>query len=173
MEGPTSRAAPIRIIPWLLLTMSVVVGSPAAAADVDGEAPDRRPELLTLMGTPDAFVMTVDEIEDELVRFESWMYYEAATQFDLVDGELLWAIDLDLMPDGSLYPLQYEPAMFEPLMSRADVKAALPDVQLMEVGIGDDAMENAGFLAGEQLLLGFVDDQLVYAESFALVPERS
>ena len=37
----------------------------------------------------------------------------------------------------------------------------------------DKAIPKGLFLAGDQLLLGFVDDKLIYAESFALVPEGS
>ena len=39
-------------------------------------------ELGALIGTPDAFVVTVDGIDGAIVRFESWMYHEAATQID-------------------------------------------------------------------------------------------
>jgi len=145
----------------------------AAEPTVEDASVDRRPEIRAYLGGPDAFVVSVDEVDGELVRYESWMYYETATQFDLADGELLWSIDLDVMPDGSLYPLQYDPAMFEMLASTAEIRALLSDVELIEVPLKDKAIPKGLFLAGEQLLLGFVDDKLIYAESFALTPEGS
>jgi hypothetical protein len=145
----------------------------AAETTLDEAAIDRRPEIRAHLGGPDAFVLTVDEVDGELVRFESWMYYETATQFDLAGGELLWSVDLDVLPDGSLYPLGYDPDMFEMLASTAEVRALLPDVELTEVPLKDKAIPGGLFLAGEQLLLAFVDDKLIYAESFALVPEGS
>jgi len=151
---------------------AVHVGA-AAEPTPEESTVDRRPEIRAQLGDPDAFVLTVDEVAGELVRFESWMYYETATQFDLAGGELLWSVDLDVLPDGSLYPLGYDPGMFEMLASTAEVRALLPDVELTEIALKDKAIPKGLFLAGEQLLLGFVDDKLIYAESFALVPEGS
>jgi len=121
------------------------------------------------MGSPDAFVITVDEVDGVLVRAESWLYYEVATQIDLLDGEILWTVELEPLASGALYPLWFEPAQFDLLASTEDVRSGLADVELEEIGIEDEAFESGLFLAGEQLLLGFVDDQLVYVETFPLV----
>ncbi len=162
---------------WALM-MLVPSASAVLAQDPDGaegSAPavsiDRRDQLLAHLGSPDSWVLTTDEIDGDLVRFESWSYHEAATQIDLVDGEILWSVHLDPLPDGALYPLAYEPGRFELLSSPGDIRRAFPDTQWTEVKVNDKRIPGATFLAGEQLLLGFVDDQLIYAEAFVLVPE--
>lgn len=164
------RLASLLAAATLLLGVAVTAGfdDPVQAQT----KPDRRVELRAQIGSPDAFIVTADEIDGELVRFESWIYYESETQFDFADGEVLWSVALDPLPDGSLLPLQYDPDMFELLASADDVRALLPDVELTEVGIKEKAIPKGIFLAGEQLLLGFVDDKLIYAESMALVPEE-
>ena len=113
------------------------------------------------------------QVDGQAVRFESWMYHEVATQIDFADGEILWSVDLDALPDGSIYPLDYEPGMFELLSSPAEVRDDLPDVRLERVRLNDEAIPGAFFLAGEQLLLGFVDRQLVYVETFVLEPDEA
>ena len=146
-------------------------GTEAVGAGIALE--DRRPDLLAELGGPDAFVVTADEIDGTVVRFESWMYYEAATQIDLVDGEILWSVEIGPLPDGTLYPLWYDPAEFELLTSMEEVRSGLGDVELVEVALDDEAVPSGMFLAGDQLLLGFVDDQLVYVETFPLSPDEA
>ena len=172
--GPLPTRRPLVALLGLLL---VLVASVSAWAQSNDPAPltedpvDRRAEVRAHLAGPDAFVVTADEVDGELIRYESRMYYEVATQIDFADDEILWTIDLDVLPDGTLYPLQYDPDMFELLASPADVRAALPDVDLIRVTLKDKAIPDGLFLVGEQLLLGFVDRQLVYVESFALAPE--
>lgn len=84
---------------------------------VDVESIDRRSALLAELGSPDAFVITVDDIDGVVSRFESWSYFDALTQIDLVDGELLWDIEIPGLPDGSLLPIGYSPMEFTMLSS--------------------------------------------------------
>ena len=147
------------------------VGVEGAGAGIVLE--DRRPDLLAELGGPDAFVVAADEVDGTLVRFESWMYYETATQIDLVDGEILWSVELEPLPDGTLYPLWYDPAEFVLLMSMEEVRSGLGGVELVEVLLDDEAVPSGVFLAGDQLLLGFVDDQLVYVETYPLSPGQA
>lgn len=143
---------------------------PAAEAGL-GPVLDRRPELLAELGGPDAFVVTVDEYEGTVVRHESWTYYSAGTQIDLVDGEIVWDVEIEPLPDGTFLPLLYDPYEFDMLSSTDEVLGRLHDVELERLPASDDLdIDGVDLYGGEQLLLGFVEDQLVYVETFPAVP---
>jgi hypothetical protein len=97
------------------------------------ESVDRRPAILSELGGPEAFVITVDEFDGTVSRFESWSYYSVGTQIDFVDGELLWDIEIAGLPGGSLLPLAYDPTEFTMLASVDATLAALGDVDLQPV----------------------------------------
>lgn len=138
---------------------------------VVAESVDRRPAFLSELGGPDAFVITVDEFDGTVSRFESWSYYSAGTQIDFVDGELLWDIEVGGLPDGTWLPLMYEPMEFTMLASVEATLAALGDVDLRPVdAVSAFEVDGAELWAGEQLALAFVDDALVYVETFPLAP---
>ncbi|MEA3503395.1 MAG: hypothetical protein U9R47_11505 [Actinomycetota bacterium] len=155
------------------LVAIVVMLAVSARGGSDVEGVDRRPGILAELGGPDAFVVTVDEVDDTVVRLESWRYYETATQIDFIDGEVLWSVAIDSLPDGTLYPLWYDPAEFTMLTSMEEVLSVLDDVALTEIDPGEEAMPDTVLLAGDQLLLAFTDDKLVYVETYPLSPEES
>jgi len=147
---------------------------PIGVEDVAGfESIDRRGELLAELGGPDAFVITVDEIGGEVVRFESWSYYEANSQIDLVDGEILWDVEIDDVPDGMLLPLAFSPMEFTMLSSVDEVLGVLEGVELESLGAAaaEFEIEGAELWVGEQLVLAFVDDALIYVETYALAAD--
>ncbi len=154
------------------LVAIVVMLAASACGGSDVEGADRRPDILAELGGPDAFVVTVDEVDDTVVRLESWRYYETATQIDFIDGEVLWSVAIDSLPDGTLYPLWYDPAEFTMLTSMEEVLSVLDDIALTEIDPGEEAMPDTVLLAGDQLLLAFTDDKLVYVETFPLSPEE-
>ena len=51
------------------------------------------------------------------------------------------------------------------------MKALLPDQQFMEVDAADVGVPGGSVMAGERILLGFDQGQLVYVETFALSPQ--
>jgi hypothetical protein len=132
---------------------------------------DSRPTLLEEMGPPDAFSITFDELEGQVVRWESWSYFDFNTQFDFIDGELLWSVELEAVPDGSIYAHWYDPLEFQAGMSAAEVKQLLVGQELLEVNLDALDLEGGLALAGDQILLGFQDDQLVYVETLILSPD--
>ncbi|MEO1058433.1 MAG: hypothetical protein AAFY28_16115, partial [Actinomycetota bacterium] len=73
---------------------------------------DQRPALMSELGTPDAFRISFDEVDGRASRYETWIYHEAASQVELIDGEVLWTVSLDELPDGTIYPLAYNPNEF-------------------------------------------------------------
>lgn len=148
-----------------------------SAADIElsasVDAVDRRPDLLAELGPPESFVLTADEIGGRVSRFESWQYWSSGTQIDLVDGEIAWNLTVDPLPDGSFLPLFYSPDEFVLLSSFGEVSARLGDVEFTPVdgAAADLGVDGAELWAGEQILLGFVDDQLVHVQTYPLAPE--
>lgn len=138
-----------------------------------GPVVDRRADVLAELGSPDSFVISVQEADGQAARFESWTYAAAATQIDFLDGEVLWDIEIPPTDDGTLLPQMYSPEEFELLASRDEIVEALGRPALTEVDATDVGVDGAEVWAGEQLLLAFVDDQLVYVETYPLVPAES
>ena len=131
---------------------------------------DSRPTVIEEMGPPDAFSITFSELEGETVRWESWSYFDLTSQFDFIDGELIWAIDLEPVVDGSFYAHWYNPLDFRAGMSVTEVTALFPDIKFGEIDTTALDVEGSLALAGEQILLGFDNDKLVYVETFILSP---
>lgn len=132
---------------------------------------DSRPTVLEEMGPPDAFTIQFKELEGQIVRWESWSYFDFTTQFDFIDGELIWTIDLEPVPDGSIYAHWFDPLEFQAGMSQAEVEALFPDQDFLEIPLDAIDLEGGIALAGGQILLGFDLDQLVYVETVILSPD--
>ncbi len=135
------------------------------------EPEDARPTVLEEMGPPDAFSITFDELEGQIVRWESWSYFDFDTQFDFIDGELLWRVELEPVEDGSIYAHWYDPLDFQAGMSRSQVESLLSDQELLEVNLDALDLEGGLILAGDQIMLGFQEDQLFYVETMILSPD--
>ena len=129
---------------------------------------DGRPTVLDKLGPPDAFSLRFDELEGQSVRWETWSYFDFGTRFDFVDGELLWTVALEPVPDGAIYAHFYVPDDFRSGMTIAQVKALLDDQILDEIDLSDVDLEGGVALAGDQILLGFQDDRLVFVETVIL-----
>lgn len=132
---------------------------------------DSRPTVLEEMGPPDAFTVKFQELEGQTVRWETWSYFDFVTLFEFIDGELLWTIELEQVPDGSLYAHFYDPADFQAGLSPGEVKNLLSDQELLEIDLDALDLEDGLALAGDQILFGFDDNQLVYVETFILSPD--
>ena len=132
---------------------------------------DSRPTMIEEMGPPDAFTLTFQELEGQIVRWESWSYFDLTAQFDFIDGELLWSVELEPVEDGSFYAHWYDPLEFQAGMSLAEVTALFPEQEFQEIDLSALDVDSSLALAGEQILLGFTDDQLVYVETVILSPD--
>lgn len=135
------------------------------------EALDSRPTVLEEMGPPDAFKITFSKIDGEFVRWESWSYFDLTSQLDFIDGELLWAVDLEPIVNGSFFAHWYDPLDFQAGMSPAEATALFPEIEFGEIDTSALEVDGTLALAGEQILLGFDQDQLVYVETFILSPD--
>lgn len=133
---------------------------------------DSRPTVLEEMGPPDAFLIKFQELEGQFIRWETWSYFDFTTLFEFIDGELLWTIELEEVPDGSIFAHWYDPADFQAGLSSADVKNLLSDQELLEIDLATMDLEGGLALAGDQILFGFDNDQLVYVETVILSPDE-
>jgi hypothetical protein len=139
---------------------------------------DDRPLVLFYLGQPDAFDISIVEVEGGQVRLESWRYFGFGTRIDFVDGEAMWTFDLEPVPEGTFLPAWFDPLSFQAGMGVEEtsqlVAAASPAgtepeaIQLKEAGEGFEA---GMMLVGDQILLGFDHDQLVFVETVALFAE--
>ena len=139
---------------------------------------DDRPFVLHYLGRPDAFDISIVQVEGGQVRLESWRYFYFGTRIDFVDGEAVWTFDLEPVPEGTLFAAWFDPLSFETgmgveetfqLIASSSPAGAEPVViDLKEAGEG---FEEGLMLVGDQIMLGFEGDQLVYVETIALFPE--
>jgi len=134
-------------------------------------AEDQRVRLLELMGPPDTFRLTFQELEGTDVRWEEWAYYDLGARFDFVDGQLLWTVDLEPAPDLAIYAHLYDPREFTAGLSPAEAKSLLADQEVSEMDLAEGDIPGGLMMGADQLMLGFDQERLVYAESFYLAPE--
>jgi hypothetical protein len=174
-----SRTIALLFLTGLTLTTLAcnLSGSPASPTEMtlaqalEVAPQDRRPEILRLMGVPDAITITWQDLEGQSVRLEEWSYFDAQTRFDFVDGELVWTIDIDPVPDGSLFAHLYHPLDFDSSLTVDDLKAMLADQTLVEESLAEADVPGGVALIGDQILLGFDGGQLTFVQTFVLSPD--
>jgi hypothetical protein len=132
---------------------------------------DDRPGILEQMGQPDAFRITFEPLNSKMTRYEEWSYFDDQTQFDFMDGTLIDTVQLEPVPDGTIFASNYNPLSFQPQMTTSQVKSILSSVQFTELDTSDAGQAGGMILAGQQILLGFDQGQLVYVETLLLTPE--
>jgi len=145
---------------------------------LQAEVVDDRPAVLEDLGIPDAFDISIVEVEGGTVRMESWRYYQFGTRVDFVDGEAVWTVDIDPMPEGTTFAAWYDPMDFELGMTSAEVSRVISDAspagampaQINLSQAGED-LQGGSALVGDQIVCGFQQDQLVYVETVAMEPE--
>jgi len=148
------------------------------ATAVAAEKVDDRPEVIAELGLPDAFDIAIVQVEGMQVRMESWRYYQYATRVDFVDGEAVWTVEIEPMPDGTLFAAWYNPLDFEAGMSAEEASqqasAASPAstrLERIDLSPGGEEFEDSWILVGDQIIVGVDETGLVYVETVALVPE--
>jgi len=139
---------------------------------------DDRLDVLAELGKPDAFDISVLQVEGGEVRMESWRYYQYATRVDFVDGEAVWTMEIETVPEGTLFAAWYDPLDFETGMTTGEVSALLAQASpagtlptYIDLSEGGEDLHGGMILAGDQILVGLENDRLVYVETVALAPE--
>jgi len=174
---------------WLSVLLVVVVVTAACssggsgwsdddvAAAFSAETVDDRVAVLGSMGTPDTFAISWQDVDGHLVQLESWGYHAFVTRVDFVDGEFVLTTDLPIPDADTIYPGWYDPAVFTALMAMEDAlgeaESASPvgqSPELVDLSDGGEDMARMNLYVGDQIMLGFLDQQLVYVETVALAP---
>jgi hypothetical protein len=142
-------------------------------AAMDIEVIDRRSVFLSNLGPPDTFSKAVDEIDGTPVVSEQWSYIEMGVRLDLVDGEIAYVVPIETTPeDAALYPRFYDPMEFDLPMDKDEALKILEGQELTQLDLADADIEDGLMVLGDQIMLGFAEDQLVYVETYARTPDR-
>lgn len=143
-----------------------------------GEVVDNRLEVYAYLGRPDAFDIAIVEVEGSLVRMESWRYYQYGVQVDFADGSALWVVEIEPMPEGTIFAAWYDPVDFLDVVTGSEaieVATITSPTQMVPTVIdfseGGDPFAGGTALVGDQIVIGLVEDQVVYVETIAFVPE--
>jgi hypothetical protein len=146
-------------------------------AALAAETVDDRPGVLAYLGRPDAFNIAIVQVEGGTVRKESWRYYQYATRVDFVDGEAVLTMEIEPMPEGTLFAAWYDPLAFEEGMSGAEVASVAASAspagmepESLDLSEGGEDLAGGTALVGDQILMGLHEDRLVYVETVALMP---
>jgi hypothetical protein len=136
---------------------------------------DDRPGVLEVLGMPDAFDISIIEVEGGKIRKESWRYYQYGTRVDFVDGEAVWTIAIEPMPEDTIFAAWYDPLSFGADMSSEQVTQVIVNSSpanavptFLDLSIGGEDLAGSSTLIGDQIMVGFFQDRLVYVETVAL-----
>ena len=171
-DPPELFADAIEIDPELVATLDSLIEIPSVPG-----AQDDREEVRVLLDLPDAFMVTYeivggeDEDDGDIVRYETWVYYDLLTAFEFADRMLISHLPIDDVQTFAVLPRQYDPEDFTRDLTWDIVSSMLVDpAAAVSTTLSEE--EFGAFLqvyAGEQLMVGFDDDGLlVYAETFLL-----
>jgi pSer/pThr/pTyr-binding forkhead associated (FHA) protein len=136
---------------------------------------DERPQVLENLGRPDAFDISIVDVEGGQVRRETWYYYGYGTRVDFIDGTIVWTIELEPAPEGAIFPAWYDPTAFSSGMSieaasNAAAAASPADTvpEVIDLSSGGEDLTGAMLLVGDQITLAFQDGALVYVETIGV-----
>ena len=119
-------------------------------------------------GYPDIFrLMEVDDLDGRPARYEYWTYFKGSITYSFRDGAFLSATD-ETYPEGGVLPTPYRPETFMLGNSADDVVAMLGLEDAGRFAIEGGLVPGGAVVAGDRLLLGFLDERLVYVETLAL-----
>ncbi len=150
----------------------------ALAEALAAEVVDDRPGVMLELGRPDAFDISIVHVEGGDVRMESWRYFQYATRVDFVDGEAVWTVAIDPVPEGTIFAAWYDPLAFTSGMSLEEV-TTLASAQspagmvpvYIDVSQGGEDLAGGMILVGDQILIGIEENKVVYVETVPLIPE--
>lgn len=146
-------------------------------AALNAEVIDDRPGVLEYLGPPDAFDISIVEVEGVDVRMESWRYYQFGTRVDFVDGEAVWTIEIEPMPEGTIFAAWYDPLAFKMGMTMTEASQVAADASpagtvphLIDLSEGGEDLAGGLALIGDQIMIGLSENRVVFVETVAMVP---
>jgi hypothetical protein len=143
------------------------------ASTVPAVASNTSDALISVFGFPDAFRTEVQVVDGESVMRQTYVYAEIGQRFDLVNGVVVGNEAIEPLPEDTLLPLHYSVYDVWPGMTRDEVIAAMAGVDLTPIDASSFTTEGGTVLAGGQIVIGLLDDVVVYVETFPLVPDPS
>lgn len=124
-------------------------------------------------GWPDAFmIMEIDDLEGGQVRLETWAYYQGNIIFTFSDGIFKGEGEVETLPNNIL-PSPHHPDQFTLGFTIDQIQAILTDSPLILIEDSETIQEGVQIYAGQQLMLTFMNDRLIYVDALAFVPEGS
>ena len=134
---------------------------------------DTKEALLGVLGAPDAFTSKVVVLDGAEVPVESFVYAELSRAYEMVDGVVVGEEEIEAFPDGTLLPLHLGYYDMRTGVTETEVREALAGYELTAIDATSlDMPAGAKVLAGSQVLIGLVDDLVVYIQTYPLVPDE-
>lgn len=138
-----------------------------------GEGATDLEQVRSLVGAPDAFQVSFERGgaagDGAEVRYETWYYFDLQSAFEFADGKLIGNLPIDPPAALTLLPRKYDPAAFTRGMPWSEVAKLLVEPLGVEArAVPGEFGAELTFYAGEQLLVAFDENGLVYAESIPL-----
>lgn len=128
--------------------------------------------VVDAFGWPDSFtIFTVDDVENNTVRLETWNYHLGKISFTFIEGVFSNEGIIAGLPAEGFYPTPYQPDQFPLGASLAFIRERLADNEMVLIKGFEDLHEGMQLYGGQQLILGFVDNHLFYVDAMALVLE--
>jgi hypothetical protein len=144
-------------------------GSAGAAAAV---VTDSKEALLGVLGPPDAFTTKVVAVGDAEVPVDSFVYAELGRSYEMVDGVVVGEEEVEAFPDGTMLPLHLGYYDVRTGMTETEVRQSLEGYELTSIDAAAlDMPAEATLLAAGQILIGLIDDRVVYIQTYPLVPD--
>jgi len=129
--------------------------------------------LIDEFGPPDSFtILEADSDQGESVHFETWIYYRGKITYTFFDGIFQVEGDAESLPTGFI-PTPHHPDQFPLGASPDQIQALLPDHTLVSLENSEALQPGAQMFVSQQLVLGFLENELFYVDALAFVPEGS
>lgn len=137
-----------------------------------------RDQVRSMIGLPDAFTISIERSGEEgdgpIVRYETWFYYELVTAYEFADGALISNMPIEPVEGLIFLPKKYDPADFERTTTWDEIAPMLSEPDSFEARELEAEYEvPIVYYAGEQLLVAFDDEGLVYVETVPLGEDES
>jgi hypothetical protein len=178
VTGPTPSATQTALEPTTAVEPQGSEDLEDLTAALNAETVDDRPGVLAYLGRPDAFNISIVSVEGVRVRMESWHYYQYGTRVDFADGEAVWTVEIEPLPEGTIFAAWYDPLAFDVGMTGSEAAqvatAASPagvEPQAIDLSEGGAELQGGTAMVGDQILIGLSEDEVVYVETVALVPD--
>jgi len=129
--------------------------------------------LIDEFSWPDSFtILEADVDQGEPMRFETWIYYRGKITYTFFEGIFQVEGDVEPLPAGFI-STPHHPDQFPLGASPDQIQTLLSDHTLVPLENSEAIQPGAQMFVAQQLVLGFLDNQLFYVDALAFIPEGS